>query len=605
MKKFNFKREWPTAPNIDFLKFWPLLWSFALLSLAHSISKLTQIGQPKTFENVLTIFVSLMIPNLFCIGATFLIINYFNKSFPNRIPIFHFCLSLILIGTIRGEFVTYLEESLHIDGLAHFELHPGFVISFSNISNTLNGALIGLLIGIGITFYSLFCNSPLKLRQSILASRKKLHLEVDQLEYEINRFEEGIEEKIYLEVLDRVDLRNMLKENVSKRDSNYLSELLRGSLTERVRLVSSELLKTKKVPFSLRTCHAMSEFAEANEFYLKPLLFALLNIGVTFGYNAGIGTWRDPAVVFVNSITCGIFLALLNRFAFSWLKNKFTNSNLTMIIAAFCSIISELNGYLLAEPLPIFIRIQRFIFFCLLLSFISFIVNMVKAESDEVAKNEVLVRDLKEKLDYLDNVLRTMRREIAEHLHGFLIFQLTEMAGRIRGKDLTDADVKALLTEIRQNFSYEKYSIITKNFELDLPTLFRLAKEWEGLIAVTYSGDTNRIGLLPNAQKRELWNVIIELINNAFRHGGASEILINLDFSRKNFLSVHAENNGSPINHYPNIGTGSQIFKVASDGNWSIRNRENGGVEVDLLIEFYVDNLDEIVVTSSKSQLEV
>lgn len=605
MTKFNFKREWQTAPNIDFFKFWPVLWSFAILSLAHSISKLAQLGQPETFDTVLTIFVSLMIPNLFCIGATFLSINYFNKSFPNRIPILLFCISIVLIGTIRGEFVTYFEESLHIDGLAHFELHPGFVISFANISNTLNGALIGLLIGIGITFYSLFCNSTLKLRQNILASRKKLHFEVDQLEYEINRFEEGIEENTYLKVLDRIDLRKMLKENASKRDSNYLSEILRGSLAERVRLVSSDLLKTKKVPFGMHTCNAMSQFADANEFHLRPLVFALLNIGVTFGYNAGIGTWRDPAVVFVNSITCGIFLALLNRFAFTGLKNKFTNSNLTMIIAAFCSIISELNGYFLAEPLPIFIRIQRFIFFCLLLSFISFIVNMVNFENDEVAKNEVLIRDLKEKLDYLDDAFLTMRREIAEHLHGYLIFQLTEMSGRIQGKDLTDTEVSALLAEIRENFSYEKYSIITKNFELDLPTLFRLGKAWEGLIAVTYSGDTKRIGLLPNAQKRELWNVIIELINNAFRHGEASEISINLDFSRKNFLSVRAENNGSPINHYPNKGTGSQIFKVASDGNWSIRNRENGGVEVDLLIEFYVDDLDEIVVSSTNSRMEV
>ena len=201
---------------------------------------------------------------------------------------------------------------------------------------------------------------------------------------------------------------------------------------------------------------------------------------------------------------------------------------------------------------------------------------------------------MQEKLNYLEQSLTSMQREIAEHLHGYLIFRISEMGSRFKGTAVTEEAIDEFNAEITESFSYENYSVLNRNFKLDINVLTQLSREWEGLLSVTFEGDLQRIELIPDVQKRELWNVIIELLNNAYRHGAASSIAINFDFSLKNFLQLSAKNDGSPINHYPNKGTGSHIFKVASDGHWSIRNLESGGVQVDITIQFYAASASEL-----------
>jgi two-component sensor histidine kinase len=138
-----------------------------------------------------------------------------------------------------------------------------------------------------------------------------------------------------------------------------------------------------------------------------------------------------------------------------------------------------------------------------------------------------------------------------------------------------------------ERFSYENYSVLTKNFILETPILDRLANEWSSLMEVKFTGDIDQLDLLPRAQSREAWNVIIELINNAYRHGAASKIDIDFDFRKKGFLKILAVNNGIHVSSTHGKGSGSSIINVASDGNWSIANNKNAGVVVNVQIEFY------------------
>jgi hypothetical protein len=211
---------------------------------------------------------------------------------------------------------------------------------------------------------------------------------------------------------------------------------------------------------------------------------------------------------------------------------------------------------------------------------------MHNSEKDAIKDKELLV-DLQEKLEYLQDVLETMNREISEHLHGYLIFQLHELASAVRDIEMTDENLKVLESQLIDRFSYERYSIFTKNFVLETPVLDHLATEWSALMEVKFTGDIDQLDLLPRAQSREVWNVIIELINNAYRHGAASKIDIDFDFRKKGFLKILAVNDGSHVSSTHGKGSGSSIIYVASDGNWSIANNKNAGVVVNVQIEFY------------------
>ncbi len=595
MKTFKSLKKFRNIPQIDFINYKLAFAAYSIIALIHVFSKLGQQQIDITLPVFATFFLSLLIPNLLTLFAVKYSICFLNRTFGDSIPLALFLLVATFMGAVRGELVVYIEHQVRIVSATEILVFGPFVRWFNEPAHIVNGALLGFITAIGVAFYAVFANSALKVQNSIVSSSERLHLQIDELETGMINFEQNVQQKIYEEVLGKIDLSKVLSATNSDMTSDQLSNVLRGTVVERVRAVSAILIsKPKKNRFSIMN-NRFNSFVNLNSLNLHPLVFCVSNIAITFGYNTGVGLKRDTWVVLVNSVTTFLLLVAINKFLLPGLQNKISNVEIVFSIAALMSLICELNAYIMNEPLPLLIRLQRFAFFVVLIRLISFVINMAKIEDFNTGPHAVMVSELREKLEYLENAYSEMQREIAEHLHGYLIFQLNEIAGRMRKENLSPEELAELMEQVKTSFSYEKFSILRTNFSLDMPTLFRLAKEWEGLIEVVYSGDTSQIGLLPEAQKREVWNVIVELINNAFRHGDSSKIEIDFNFADKNFLRLCAVDNGSGLTNYPSKGTGSKIFSVASDNNWEISSLPEGGARVALQIEFYAKSIDDLI----------
>ena len=587
-QKFRF------TPSIDFINYKLAFWAYTIVAFAHVLAKMSQQNIPFRFSIFATFFFALLLPNFLTLLAVRYVAKSLTNHYGNAIPLTLFMGFSLLIGAARGELVLYIEHKVRIISATKIEISGVFEGWLHEPAQILNGALLGFITGLVVAFYGIFINSALKVQNEIVSSSRRLHLEIDELESGMIKFEKNVKEQLYLEVLQKIDLKKILKSMTENSSSNEVGSLLRGAVVERIRSVSSILIeKPKKKRLSLFS--KLNDFVNMNNLYLHPVIITISNIAITFGYNVGIGIQREVKVVFINSLVCMVLLLFIKKFLFKKLVNTVSNAEVIFLISALLSLACEFNGLFLDEPLPIAIRVQRFLFFVVLLRLISFIANMSRVEDFSSGPHAVMAAELREKLEYLENAYSEMQREIAEHLHGYLIFQLNEIASRMKNAALSQDEISELIEQVKSSFSYEKYSIMQANFALDMPSLFRLAKEWEGLIEVTYSGDTERIGLLPQPQRREVWNVVVEMINNAFRHGDASKIAIDFDFREKNFLELVAIDNGSGLTNYPTRGTGSKIFSVASDNNWEIVSLPEGGTKVALRIEFYAKTIADLI----------
>jgi hypothetical protein len=515
-----------------------------------------------------------------------MIIKALNKLFPNNnLPARYIIFSFAMLGALRAQLVDVLQHGL--EGDEYFDSNVnvrGFKV-IVDLADLANGALIGIFISAFIIFYAIFLDSELKVRQQLFATQSKLRLEIRELEDSIENFHSNAEKSIYLRTMEKFDIRSLILEMKRKRAESNPEFDLSFKIAGKLRESSSELVRNERAIYPFRSFEKIRYFINGTNLILKPTWFAVTSLLITLGNNISINS-PTPLFTILNSILCWALLFLMNCCVGKRLTKINSNFYMLLIVSVSLSLSSEILGYLLHHSLPLFIRIQRFLFFFVLLAAISFIYNLLNSRED-FRESRLFTDELREKYSYLESVLLQTQREIAEHLHGYLVFRVSEIANRFADGQVTENEIDDLVFEVQNDFSYENYSLLSRNFTLNESSLNRLSVEWEGLMKIRFNGDLGQVDVIPNIQKREVWNVIIELINNAHRHGHASEIAFNLDLNKAGFLNITAINDGqhTPLNS--TRGTGSSIIEVASDGNWSIQNLEPYGVWVEVKIEFY------------------
>jgi len=580
------KKPWVLVPNINFLNYKNMLIISFILASVHAYSKWIVLNQRENFIDLIHLFGSIIMSNIFTTIFALSGIRYLNLRYPkDNIPARNIIFLFAFIGSARSIVLDYLQVTFEFDEPFEYALDLWFFTLTVDIGDYLNGIALGFVISSVIIYYALFCASNLKIRQAIIRERLGLHQEIELIESELEVLENGIEEKIYQEIIEKIDLKEMFNDFEKKSKVQNLEDFLRVKIAGKLRNVSADLLAKEEKRFG-RNLIAARNFINETPLILNPIWFTILAVTMSLGNNASINLYSRIEFTTLNLIFCGFILYLIKRYFLVRLEKHYLNCNLLLIFSALLSLASEISGLIANYDLAIEFRIQRFVFFFFLLIFISFASNMTNTRKDMV-KDQDEVKEMAEKLDYLKNVLSTMREEISEHLHGYLVFQVHEIANKSKLIDLQDESLTNLRKQLTESFSYQNYSILTKNFLLNQPSLYRLASQWDGLMEIRFTGDIDQISEMPPAQSRETWNVIIELINNAYRHGSASKIDFDFDFRTKGFLKLCAVNDGRAIKPNGKAGLGSSTINVASDGNWSIANVKNGGVMVNVQIEFY------------------
>jgi len=589
MKNFYknyFKRVWIFVPNITFLRFRTSFIVLFLISLSHAYAKWLNLDDTRDRMYLIQLFFTVLVPNVISLLVVFSAFRIMNKKYPrNNIPARVLVAIFALVGGARANLEDLLQHNLEPDEKFNVGVTLwGFPIVL-DLGDLFNGVLVGITISVCLIFYALFIASELRVRHEIYMTNEKLKLEINQAEDDVQTFLDEAEESLYRKVLAKIEIKPLVEEMKKKELNSDLEKFLSFTLANKLRAASTSLIKKDKHQIGLKTLDNIRFYINGSKFTLKPVWFAACNVLITYGNNISTNMPLSNFTL-ANSILCGSLLFLINCCILERLIKIYSNFYILVVITSSLALSSEVLGYFMNNSLPLVIRVQRFVFFFFLLATISFINNLLHANINFEATQQN-TSELREKYSYLEAVLNQSTREIAEHLHGYLIFRLSEIATRYRGKSVSEVEIEALEKEIKESFSYENYSLLSRNFVLDESALGRIVKDWSELMEIKFTGDLDRIALVPEIQKRETWNVIIELINNAYRHGEASKINFKLDLLDQRFLLLTAINNGLHVPDNSTKGTGSSIIAIASDGNWTIQNEKPSGVRVEVKIELY------------------
>jgi signal transduction histidine kinase len=202
---------------------------------------------------------------------------------------------------------------------------------------------------------------------------------------------------------------------------------------------------------------------------------------------------------------------------------------------------------------------------------------------------EDIQKDLEQKRVILENYHQRVRNDISTHLHGYLVSKVhkgsiqLENFGREQDFVKFDETLKTLLSE----FTLDKFRESLKR-DLIGPDFFTGCKEsWDGIVCVEFLGDLDFPAYVHETTRVELAQVVEEIIANANRHGGASEVSIGFSWLDKERLEITAQDNGLGIKSGYKKGLGCSLYEAASDGNWRLEGREGIGTTLHMIITLW------------------
>ena len=575
-------------PNIYFLKFHYLFLAFLLLGSFDSYAKSLYLSQQLVSKDLIDLNLSMLIPNIMFLFVGLSIIKILNIIWRHdNIPAQVIVLAFAILGVIRAHFIDYLQQDLELNDVNERQFNFGNFKASVDIGDLTNGLISGISVALLLIWGAKFYGSEFKKRIEILRAQSDLRIEIESLEQGLRDFQNSAEKRIYFEILEKLNPLDIVRKINKKPTSVELEKYLREKVSKKIRTISSDLIKPKKPKYGTRRLIEIRDFTNSTELILKPKVFLFLSSIVILGDNASINSDLGILNTFYICVLCSFLLKLISRYLIIHLQKTLQNCSIALISAATLALFSEIFSVFLNYSVPVVIRFERFIIFLILILLISFVSNFTyfskTQKIDQDSLTEIQIRS-----DFLKGSLKVMEREIAEHLHGYLIFRINSITSRIDSHEINDENFDILKNEILHSFSYESYSVLKHSLKLDSASLERLVSDWHGLIEINFRGNLDKLYLLPSSQNRECWNVIIEMINNAYRHGQATKIEIDFDFKQKGFLHLTAIDDGiNPIPTYPRRGIGSTLIEIASEGNWSAANQTNGGVVVNVRIKFY------------------
>jgi len=178
---------------------------------------------------------------------------------------------------------------------------------------------------------------------------------------------------------------------------------------------------------------------------------------------------------------------------------------------------------------------------------------------------------------------RLIGRRWAVHIHGKIQTRISSAALAIQ--QATDkGDGSMILKTIDSiRFTLAEPSIglkqVDRALEQEVQTRFA---PWSGLVEYETSIEPELYSLDP-VRVRVVGEVLEELISNAVRHGGATQIAIKLSMSRSSGIVLYAEDNSTnppSLSTNRSVGIGTTIFNAASLGRWKLERDQVRGKTV-------------------------
>jgi two-component sensor histidine kinase len=192
-------------------------------------------------------------------------------------------------------------------------------------------------------------------------------------------------------------------------------------------------------------------------------------------------------------------------------------------------------------------------------------------QEDKLEASPALQRKVAQQVN--SEFLRNLSHQWAVYIHGKILTRLAAFALKLE----TDSDANSVVA-----FDETVQALISllsapdSEFEhtpTDLETeISSRLKPWIGLLDISLSIDPD-LKSIQNPRVRDLGEVIEELISNSIRHGKAKRINLRVTRLDQKDIEIAASDDATiaPSKDFQNIGLGTRIFNLASDGRWSIQ----------------------------------
>ena len=291
------------------------------------------------------------------------------------------------------------------------------------------------------------------------------------------------------------------------------------------------------------------------------------------------------------NLSARIFLIYLGLKIIKWLKNSGRISSLRtyipslfLFIVIFANINHKLEGILQLKEDPVLIHLIDGLILGVIILAVGFVSSFfygLHAESTflerQLSKEQLEAMLLKREEDRLS-------RELAKYLHGTIQSRLMASAMALE-KAGRKGDKRALEKELAQ--AYESLRVPSASYfaapeESFKAEISKVISKWNNLLNIKVKIDKT-IGDLEPAKSQEIGNAINEGLSNAFRHGGATNVKLDIQ-KVKSGISIEMINDGQgPLGGKGGLGT--EWFNAISRRSWSLKKANaKGGAILELFI---------------------
>jgi len=515
------------------------------------------------------------------LGLIYGLRKIFVDLFEDKIPVRHLLIFAFIIGFIKGSITYYLVNLMHIKD--SFPIDEMLVRGFG-------GGILAMALTFGLTLRASLGNN----HRMLLVKEKeldKIAQEIGALKGQISTLKSGSHDLMIGRVMNRLRKRldfDLLNSDPAK-NWKQISLALRDELAQDVRGESYTLAEFKHT--NVRARNQWWHVFVVQQIHFAPITFSLINLaaGISFSYidDNNWASFGQPLLNFTLSVA---IISILKRVQEKRDKTSLFFNHLLIFSAVATSCCAVLGlKYLLQDlyvvaPLHVIALWQIFLFYSISTSF-----SLIKFMNTRAAFVEDIQEDLEQKRVILENYHQRVRNDISTHLHGFLVSKvhkgslLLENFGREQDFVKFDETLKALLSE----FTLDKFRQGLKR-DLIGPDFFTGCKEsWDGIVCVEFLGDLDFPAYVHETTRVELAQVVEEIIANANRHGGATEVSIDFAWLDKERLEITAQDNGIGIKSGYKKGLGCSLYETASDGNWRLEGSEGIGTTLHMIITLW------------------
>ena len=211
------------------------------------------------------------------------------------------------------------------------------------------------------------------------------------------------------------------------------------------------------------------------------------------------------------------------------------------------------------------------------LASITLVVSVVEGA---VRQSESVLRRLQDGINQREVELHTQERQRAQLAHEVASVLHGVVQGRLAVAQRSPDDSAALARQALDE-GIELLGATSVATAVDAKQLARdVSAPWSALMDIDLRADE---GMIPADRVRDVGDVLEECLSNAFRHGGATRVELELDRQERGW-HVAVSDNGSGIDEAQGSGLGTSLFDAVSGGEWSRSTIPGGGCRVDVMV---------------------